>query len=135
MCIVHSEDDVNKTDEDSEFSDSRILRGYICAKWAKAEILIILIGGKSSFQCFEILKLRMRSIFRVRLWTVQPHYMPAPLLRVCSSRSIPYFEFSPQMSRMICANIAPPQARRRLGLPYCTYFRFWAGGQIDGTRW
>ena len=32
------------------------------------------------------------------------------------SRSIPYFEFSPQMGRMICANIA----ERQLGLPCCT---------------
>ena len=44
------------------------------------------------------------------------------------SRSIPYFEFSPQMSRMIRANIGC----RRPGLGYPT--PDWeAGGQIDGT--
>ena len=44
------------------------------------------------------------------------------------SRSIPYFEFSPQMSQMIRANIGC----RRPGLGYPT--PDWeAGGQIDGT--
>ena len=62
--------------------------------------------------------------------SVPPYYRESLFcgLPPTSSRSIPYFEFSPQMSRMIRANIGC----RRPGLGYPT--PDWeAGGQIDGT--